>query len=306
MLKKVMVGTLLAGLVGILIFGALNRTLDRTGKVAEAQGQGSGRGRALDESNGQGGNGQGRNLDQAIGQGGNGRGAGGERQYPNYQVAPEAWETHEGTVVQVPEPGMEMMIQTNEGEELVIGTGPLDLAGQGFVLQVGEPVQVRGYWEDGEFKATQLTRLTTGQTFALRDDSGRPVWAGAGRNAQGSDQGSYGGEGRDDAPGDQSGTGQAQVDTWLQLQGTVVSVDADAMVIQTADGTQVAVENRPWSFAQEQGFSTQVDDEVILTGFYEGEDFEVGRIDDATTGQTVSLRDENGRPLWAGRGRRGA
>jgi len=300
MLKKVMVGTLLAGLIGVLIFGALNRTLDRTGKVAEAQGQGSGRGRALDESNGQGGNGQGRNLDQTIGQGGNGRGAGSERQYPNYQVAPEAWETHEGTVVQVPEPGVEMVIQTAEGGELVIGTGPLDLAGQGFVLQVGEPVQVRGYWEDGEFKATQLTRLNTGQTVALRDDSGRPVWAGGGRNAQGSD------EGRDDARGDQSGTGQAQVDTWLQLQGTVMSVDADALVVQTADGTQIAVENRSWSYAQEQGFLTQVDDEVTLTGFYEGEEFEVGRIDDTTTGQSLLLRDENGRPLWAGRGRRGA
>jgi hypothetical protein len=309
MLKKIMVGTLLAGLIGILVFGALNRTLDKTGKVAEAQGPGAGRGRTLDESNGQLSNGQGRNLDQVNGQGGNGRGAAGERQYSNYQVAPETWETHEGTVVQVPEAGVELVIETSAGEELVVGTGPLDLASQGFALQIGEPVQVRGYWEAGEFKATQLTRLTNGQTFALRDDSGRPVWAGAGRNAQGSDQsdqGGYSGEGREDALGDGSGTGQAQVDTWLQIQGTVVSVDADILIVRTADGTQVSVENRSWWFAQEQGFSAQIGDEITLTGFYEDEAFEVGRIDDATTGQTVLLRDEDGRPMWAGRGRRGA
>ena len=48
----------------------------------------------------------------------------------------------------------------------------------------------------------------------------------------------------------------------------------------------------------------QAGDSVSLTGFYEDGDFEVGQIDDQTTGQTVSLRDESGRPLWAGRGRR--
>jgi hypothetical protein len=42
----------------------------------------------------------------------------------------------------------------------------------------------------------------------------------------------------------------------------------------------------------------------MLVGFYEGDDFEVGQIDNATNGQTVLVRDENGRPLWAGRGRR--
>lgn len=30
---------------------------------------------------------------------------------------------------------------------------------------------------------------------------------------------------------------------------------------------------------------------------------EMGQIDNITTGQTVLVRDENGRPLWAGQGR---
>jgi hypothetical protein len=202
MLKKVVVGTLLAGLIGVLIFGAINRTLDRTGKVAEARGTG----RAWDEPNGRGDSGQ------------NGaRGGRAEQQYPN------------------------------------------------------------------------------GQTLTLRDETGRPAWAGE-----------RGGRGQEEVPGDQTGTGQAQVETWLQIQGAVVSVDADALIVQTADGEQIAVENRPWWFAQETGFWAQVGNQLTLTGFYKGDEFEVGRIDDITSGQTVLLRDENGRPMWAGRGQRGA
>jgi hypothetical protein len=124
-------------------------------------------------------------------------------------------------------------------------------------------------------------------------------------SAQPNGRGGYGGQGREDAPGDQTGTGQANVEEWLTLQGTVVSVDADTLVVQTDSGEQVTMENRPWWFAQEQGFSAQVGDWVTLVGFYEGDDFEVGQIDDTTNGQTVLVRDENGRPLWAGRGRRG-
>jgi hypothetical protein len=321
MLKKVVVGTILAGLIGVLVFGAVNRTLDKTGRVAEAQGQGNGRGRSSEEVSDQGGFGRGRSSEEVSNQGnfgrgrssdasdsgagnrwGASRGSGTAGQSPNYDTPPETSVTYEGTIVQVPDVGVELVIKTTEGEELVIGTGPMDLAAEGFALQVGEAVQVRGYWDANEFKATQLTRLATGQTLILRDEFGQPAWAGSGRSAQGS------------AQGDQTGTGQAQVEGWIQLLGTVVSVDADALVIQTTSGEQIVVENRPWWFAQEQGFSARAGDEVTLTGFYEGEDsstgsgqgFEVGRIDDATNGQTVTIRDENGRPMWAARGRRGA
>lgn len=201
MLKKVVVGTVLVGLIGILVFGAINRTLDKTGKVAKAQGQGLGRGRSAEElASGQG-YGRGRSETELNAWGGNSRGAGqggaAERQYSNYDAAPEATMTYEGTVVQVPEPGVELVIETSEGEELEIGTGPMDLAARGFALKAGEPLQVKGYWEDNEFKAAQLTRLSTGQTFALRDEFGRPVWAGRGRNTQHIGWGGSGNQGRE-------------------------------------------------------------------------------------------------------------
>lgn len=292
MLKKIVVATLLVGLIGLLVGGAIIRTMDKTGSVAEAQGRGYGQGSrtetdsAVSSTQGRGGYGQGRAGDDVSG-----------RQYSNYETLPEGWLEYEGSVIQVPDDGNELVIQTGDGEQVTVGTGPLDMASQGFALETGEQVQVRGYWEDGEFKAGQVTRLANGQTLTLRDELGRPTWAGAGRNAQGN------GQGREDAPGDQTGSGAAQVEEWLTFQGFVVGVDADTLVVQTTGGGQVVVENRAWWFAQDQGFSAQVGDEVVLLGFYEGDDVEVGQIEDLDTGQVVRLRDESGRPLWAGQGR---
>ena len=208
MLKKIVLGTLLVGLIGILVTGAVIRTMDKTERVAEAYGYGRGQGEAVNRAEG------------GLAQG-----------------------------------------------------------------------QRRGNGQAGAYAA-----------------------GGTGRG-----RGGYGNQGREDAPAINS-TGQAQVEEWLTLQGTVVSVDADTLVVQTVSGEQVTVENRAWWFAQEQGFSAQVGDQVTLVGFYEGDDpstdrrgelvepsglhFEVGQIDDATSGQTVLVRDENGQPLWAGRGRR--
>ncbi len=122
-------------------------------------------------------------------------------------------------------------------------------------------------------------------------------------NGQGGQGNGQGGDGAGYATGDQAGTGQAQVDEWVMLEGAVVSADANALVVQIDAGAELVVDGRAWSFAQEQGFSAQVGDAVTLTGFYESGDFEVGQIEDATNALSVSLRDETGRPLWAGRGR---
>jgi len=95
------------------------------------------------------------------------------------------------------------------------------------------------------------------------------------------------------------------VPEWAVLQGTVASVDEDALTVRLLSGEQIVVVGRAWSFAQEQGFGPQVGDQVTLAGFFKGEEFEVGRIENLTAGQIVALRDPDGRPQWAGRGRRG-
>jgi hypothetical protein len=52
------------------------------------------------------------------------------------------------------------------------------------VIEAGDEVSVKGFWENEEFKATEITLLTNGQSIILRDEWGRPMWSGAGRNAQ--------------------------------------------------------------------------------------------------------------------------
>lgn len=116
-------------------------------------------------------------------------------------------------------------------------------------------------------------------------------------------RGRGGGWGRANATGDPLAA--AQMNESVTLQGTVVSVDENAMIVQTDAGEQVVVENRPWLYAQESQFTAQIGDRVRLSGFYEDDTFEAAQIENLTSGQTVALRDSYGRPGWAGRGRRG-
>jgi hypothetical protein len=99
--------------------------------------------------------------------------------------------------------------------------------------------------------------------------------------------------------------GQTGVNEWAEISGVVVSADETALIVQTADGATVEIINRPWSFAVSQGFMAEASDQVTVTGFYEGDTFEAAQISDATSGESVSIRDDSGRPLWAGGGRRG-
>ena len=198
MVRKIVLGTLFIGLIGVLVTGAVIRTMDRTERVAEAQDD-HGYGR----SNGEVSEYEASGLDQGHGgygsQGETGRSVA-ERQYANYDGSPpEEWLVHEGTVVLAPEDGVDLVIEMSDGKKLTVGTGPNYMASQGFTFQAGEPVQVLGYWEDHEFKAAQVTRLADGRTITLRNELGRPAWAGAGRNARNSN---LGGRDHENAPVD--------------------------------------------------------------------------------------------------------
>jgi hypothetical protein len=323
MTRKIVLGTLLVGLIGVLVAGAIIRTVDKTENIAEARGLGTGRGgnEAVEVTQGnreqaRAGNGQGRlQTENDLG-----------RQFPNYEEPPDEWTEYEGTVVQTPADGGELVLETADGEQLTVGTGPGYMTDQGFSVAVGERITVRGYWEDGELKASQLTRVRDGETIKLRDELGRPAWAGSGRRGQERSTGTgsgYNSEGQGRGFGRQagggggqpsgalgagetsglSGQGMASVDGWLDVPGTVLGVDTSALVVGSQEG-EIAVENRAWWFAQDQGFTAQVGDRLTLRGFFEGDDFEVGSIVNHTSDKIVRIREEGGRPLWAGGGRR--
>jgi len=132
------------------------------------QGQGQGSGRSTGTSG------------SSVGQPG-GWGRSPDRVPPEpYQEADQAWTELSAKVVSLD--GSELVLQTAQGEQLTAGLGkPSYWESQGLALQPGDEVQIRGFWEDGEFEVGRLTLVATGQTVVIRDETGRPQWAGGGR-----------------------------------------------------------------------------------------------------------------------------
>ena len=102
------------------------------------------------------------------------------------------------------------------------------------------------------------------------------------------------------------GEGLASVDEWLEVVGTVASINEEELVLQLQNGQEMVVECRAWTYALELGFTTDIGHELKLYGFYEGDEFEIGGFEDLTENSLTMVREESGRPLWAGRWGRGA
>lgn len=103
-----------------------------------------------------------------------------------------------------------------------------------------------------------------------------------------------------DAPQDGTGDGIADVDEWLTINGTVESVSSYLVVIVLEDGTVFDLDGRTLSYITDMGFTLNVGDSVTMLGFYEDGLLEIGQITDLTTGESVTIRTDDGTPLWAG------
>jgi len=157
--------------------GALALDAGTTLGAQGTQGQGRGHGTQAEEA------GSGQTTAERF-QGGQGRRGQGQSGSLNGtgtgepQAEVQEWVMVEGTVVET----AELVIETAAGETVQVGFGPSHYReGQGFVLSEGDQVRVRGYWEDGQFKAGEVENVTTGKTIVLRDEYGRPMWSGQGR-----------------------------------------------------------------------------------------------------------------------------
>jgi len=172
MFKKIIVGTLILGLVGILVIGALNRTNFKTGS-SEARGQGRGRGSEVTTYTTRGGQGQGSDPQDTLERRGQGRG-----NTSQAQVVEEL--TLQGTVVSVD--NTTLLVQTSSGEQVTVENRPWQYAlGANFSAQVGDQVTLIGFYQSGVFEVSQINNLTNGKSVVLRDATGRPGWSGRGQ-----------------------------------------------------------------------------------------------------------------------------
>jgi hypothetical protein len=90
----------------------------------------------------------------------------------------------------------------------------------------------------------------------------------------------------------------------ISFTGIVTQVNEELLVILCERGDEIVTEGRALRFATEVGFSAEIGDSITLIGFYEDADkFEVSYIENLTQGVKVQIREESGRPFWAGNGR---
>lgn len=206
----------------------------------------------------------------------------------------EPWK-ESGTIAEINDYGFQFTLQ--DGETVYIELGPPDYwQNQGFDLQVNQSVTVIGSINEGMIHASQVL-LENGQTLNVRNESGQPLWSGGVNNGRG--------QNGNNADGDRTPDPQAQVDEWITIEGTLMSFQGGSMTINTPQGDIITFQTGQPRFFAEQNVSFQVGDEIIVVGFYEGEQFMAGDITQAATGARVMLRDPNGRPLWAGPGGNG-
>jgi len=195
MLKKMIIGGLVAILVGAVAVGVYDYVRgDSTlayqganGRNAESQPADDGRGSGNRGAGGNGGNASGSQsrtgeaAGPAAGSGqaqGEGQGLADGSQVPQPQAEVEEWVTVRGTVTAVELNALNIV--TSDGEAMLVQLGPEHYwTAQGVAIEAGDEVEITGFCEDGtSFNAGQVTLLATGETLALRDTTGRPLWAG--------------------------------------------------------------------------------------------------------------------------------
>ena len=200
-----------------------------------------------------------------------------------------------GTIIELDDYGFDFTLDS--GETVYVELGSTDYwQAQDAEPMPGMQATVIGSINADMIHANQVI-LADGQTLEVRSEMGQPLWSGGVENGQGHNAGQIDGE--------HSPEPQAQVDEWITIEGTLMSFQGGNMTMGTAEGELITFQTGQPRFFAEQGVTFQVGDEIVVVGFYEGEQFMVGDITQVSTGLRVMLRDPNGRPLWAGPGNNG-
>ncbi len=188
MLKRIVFGALVLGISGVLIVGAINRTNDRLERETRSNEDRQGRQSAITEDPGQrygGGQGEGQGerrqaLDANVQLGqGNQANRQGKRGSDEIDEVVELLQTS-GVVTAVDDDAL--VFDSAAGETLVIeGRTWMYARDQGFEADVGDQLELTGFYEDGEWKSTGIVNISKGLSLAIRGNSGRPMFAGQGR-----------------------------------------------------------------------------------------------------------------------------
>lgn len=166
MVKKIFLWSVYVLIVGLLILGAANRTSAKTdqgvlignlNEVFEGRGQGTSGSKKDDEYS--------------------------EFEADDHEeiIKEQDWVTLKGQIISISSEALEIKTVT---------AGSLEIEGRswrfirelGYIPVEGNEVVVQGFYENGEFEVSTIQDLTTELIIKIRDEYGRPMWGGGGRN----------------------------------------------------------------------------------------------------------------------------
>jgi hypothetical protein len=160
--------------------------------------------------------------------------------------------------------------------------------------QAGQSMQGRVAGQN-RGQQNQAAGQNVGQQGQAQESQGQGQWRGG-----------RGGGGRwasDNSYGDATGVPEPQngLTEWLSFHGTVSDFAPPSLTLLTDDGQYLVVELGNSNYVQNLGLGLEIGAGVSGIGFYDTNGgLTVGQITIDTTGETFALRDEMGRPLWAG------
>ncbi|MBI5567311.1 MAG: hypothetical protein HY870_20600 [Chloroflexi bacterium] len=160
----------------------------------------------------------------------------------------------------------------------------------------GKSVAAQSVAAQGAVQSTAAQTATQTQAVA---GNGQGQAQGQGyRGGQDTTTNGQGGQGTTTNPN--PGTPQANITQTVTIAGVVQSFDGVGISLITDDGAPLWVQLGQSRYISAQGVTFTANDHVTATGFYENGQFQASSVVNATTGQTLTLRDASGRPLWAG------
>lgn len=207
----------------------------------------------------------------------------------------EAW-TATGTITKLDDFGMDL---TTDAGKIYVELGPPTYwQTQDMTLAIGDVVLVEGY-SNGEQVHARIVHKAEEQLI-IRTEAGQPMWAGGVTN------GGAGGAAATSAE-HTAGSNFVQIapEEWVTLNGTLTSVANGQVSFAGSDNQVIALQMGQPNFWQSQGVTLNVGDPVQILGYWSGAQFMPGEIRKTATGETIMLRDPNGRQLWGGPGRNG-
>jgi len=110
------------------------------------------------------------------------------------QIPMTEWQTYAGSLSSVL--NNSLILQTADAQSITLQLGqPRFREVQPISLNIGDLVEVSGYWQGEQFRVGTLSKTQTGETLLLLDPNGRPLWGGPGRGQGGNTGQSSGGQG---------------------------------------------------------------------------------------------------------------